>query len=55
MNPTIQLPAMNKIVGQTGLFNFGMATGLEGRQNLLNSTLKNLDLVLHSACNRGVE
>ena len=31
MNPTILLPAMGKIVGQTELFNLGMATSLEGK------------------------
>ena len=31
MNPTILFPAMGKIVGQTVLFNLGIATGLEGK------------------------
>ena len=30
MNPNILPPAKSKIVMQTGLFNLGMATGLEG-------------------------
>ena len=31
-NPTIFTPTMNKIIGQTGLFNFGLTTGLgEGK------------------------
>ena len=35
MNLTIFLLAMGKIVGQTGLFNLGMATGQgEGKLNL---------------------
>ena len=42
MIPTILPPTMGKIVGQTRLYNVGMATGLgEGKlwiQNLLNST-----------------
>ena len=29
MNPIILPPAMSKIVGETVLFNLGMATGLE--------------------------
>ena len=29
MNTTILLPSMGKIVRQTGLFNFGMTTGLQ--------------------------
>ena len=32
MNPTILPPAMGKIIGQIGLFSFGMATSLgEGK------------------------
>ena len=40
MHPTILSPAMGKTVGQTGLFNLGMATSLEEKKtnlNLLNS------------------
>ena len=52
MSPTILPPAMGKIVGQTGLFNLGMATNLgEGKlcYTCLNSILKikKIDLVLH--------
>ena len=31
MNPTILPPTTGKIVGQTEIFSFGMATGLEGK------------------------
>ena len=55
MNPTILSVAMGKIVGQTGLFGFGMATGLEEKTlnwNLLKST--KIDLVLHPDCVEGL-
>ena len=42
INPTILLPALCKIVGQTGLFNLVMATGLGGK--ILNSAYR-IDLV----------
>ena len=45
MNPTILPSAMGKIVGQTGLFNLGMATCLgEGKLCL------KIDLVSHPVC-----
>ena len=38
MNPTILPPAMGKIIGKTGLFNFGMETSL-GEWNLCSNLL----------------
>ena len=49
MNPTIPPPAMDKIVGKTEIFNFGMATGLgEGKLHL------KIDLVFHPAHTEGL-
>ena len=47
------LSSYGQIVGQTRLFNLGMATG-QGGGNLFNSALKKIDLVSHRAHGGGV-
>ena len=44
-----------QMVGQTGLFNLGMAAGQEGKLNLnLLNFIKKIDLILHPAHVEGV-
>ena len=50
MNPTILLPAMSKILGDTGPFSLSIATGLEGKLWVQTfQTLLKIDLVSYRA------